>query len=328
MVTEEGGSSNMSRMASVKKISGLLIGSSLVLVGLLPATAALAASPATVTLTQAQKAPTLGGSDTFTAASTNIANPEYQFWVEKGNTWSVAQNWSKANTVSLKNMTDGSYLVTVYAAPRGNFSKPVNTAPDGDIAVVSAFVGSAVTVSGPATVTQGKVVTLTAGSTNISPVLYQFWYESPDGTWTSSGNYGNSSTYSFTASAAGPYHFIAYAKMPDAINDAQGAGYSAVSVTQSTAPTTSPTTSPTIQAAIPSGAVVSGTPTSITASFDQNGTLIASENVPVSDYSTSTKSVSFAPPSSLAAGTYTVTVLFEMSNANFIASPTQTYTQG
>lgn len=311
-------------IVSVKKISGLLIGSSLVLVGLLPATAALAASPATVTLTEAQKAPALGGSDTFTAASTNIANPEYQFWVEKGNTWSVAQNWSTANTVSLKNMTDGSYLVTVYAAPRGSFSKPVNTAPDGDAAVVSAFVGSAVTVSGPATVTQDKVVTLTAGSTNISPVLYQFWYESPNGTWTASGNYGNSSTYSFTASAAGTYHFIAYAKMPDAINDAQGAGYSAVSVTQSTAPTTSPT----IQAAIPSGAVVSGTPTSITASFDQNGTLIASENVPVSDYSTSTKSVSFAPPSSLAAGTYTVTVLFEMSDANFIASATQTYTQG
>ena len=311
-------------IVSVKKISGLLIGSSLVLVGLLPATAALAASPATVTLTEAQKAPALGASDTFTAASTNIANPEYQFWVEKGNTWSVAQNWSTANTVSLKNMTDGSYLVTVYAAPRGDFSKPVNTAPDGDAAVVSAFVGSAVTVSGPATVTQGKVVTLTAGSTNISPVLYQFWYESSNGTWTASGNYGNSSTYSFTASAAGTYHFIAYAKMPDAINDAQGAGYSAVSVTQSTAPTTSPT----IQASIPSGAVVSGTPTSITASFDQNGTLIASENVPVSDYSTSTKSVSFAPPSSLAAGTYTVTVLFEMSDANFIASATQTYTQG
>ncbi|AUW94378.1 hypothetical protein BXT84_10865 [Sulfobacillus thermotolerans] len=306
------------RTKNKKTLSRLMIGAAFTGMALFPVSSVFAAPAGTVSITETERAPAPGGSDTFTATSTNIPNVEYQFWVEQDNTWRVAQNWSPSRTVTLRNLTKGSYLMTVYAAPKGQYLHPINTTPEGTVPVVSTFVNSAVTVTGPASINEGQAITLSAQATNISPVLYQFWYETPSGVWKASGNYSSANHFTFTAAQTGVYRYIAYAKMPDAIDDAQGAGYSAVGTTQS---------QPAIEAKVPKAANISTTPIAITASFDQNGSLVASENIPLSDYNASTQTASFLPPSTLAAGTYTVTVLFEMSNANFVASPEQTYTQ-
>lgn len=218
----------MTKQSRLAKSGGIALASSLLMMGLLPAVSAFAASAPTVALTESAKTVTAGGSDTYTATASGITNPEYQFWAQTGNTWTMVRGWSTSNSYTMNNMQDGSTLVTAYAAPTGDLSAATNTAPNGNEDTAAAFVDSSVNVTASAsTVVQGQTVTLTATSANIAPALYQFWYETPSGTWTQSGDYGTSNTYTFTASQTGTYNFIAYAKMPDAINNAAGAEYSA-----------------------------------------------------------------------------------------------------
>lgn len=229
----------MTKQSRLAKSGGIALASSLLIMGLLPAVGAFAATAPNVQLSESAKTVAVGGSDTFTATASGITNPVYQFWVQQGNTWTMARGWSSSNSYTLNNMQDGSALVTAYAAPKGDLSAATNTAPNGNEDTAAAFVDSSVTVSGPSTVVEGQTVTLTATATNVSPALYQFWYETPAGTWVQSGNYGTSNTDTFTATQTGTYHYIAYAKMPDAINNSLGAEYSTASTLTSNVSTPS-----------------------------------------------------------------------------------------
>ncbi|WP_028962525.1 beta strand repeat-containing protein [Sulfobacillus thermosulfidooxidans] len=220
-----------------KKVSSLALGSSMLILSMLPAASAFAASAPTLSLSEeghqiaAQVSP--GGQVTFTATSTGVNNPRYQFWVEEPNgSWIVAQNYSSSNTFTLKNVTSGDYLVTAYVLSAaqlstGDYSAATNVGSDGLQQVDGVFVDSSVTLSAQsATVTAGQYVTVTATATNIYDPLYQFWYETPSGVWEQSGNYTASGTYTFKAPTTGTYNIIAYAKSPLALNDPEGALYS------------------------------------------------------------------------------------------------------
>ncbi|WP_028962528.1 beta strand repeat-containing protein [Sulfobacillus thermosulfidooxidans] len=218
----------------VKKISSLTLGSSMLILSMLPAASAFAATAPSVTLTDtttnnnlaAQVQP--GQSVTFQANASGISSPRYQFWVEQpdGN-WVDAQNYSSSNTFTLSNVQAGNYLVAVDVLSAaqlkaGDYSAAIQPLADG------VFVDSSVAIS-PTTaqVAQGQAITVTATASNIFHPVYQFWYETPSGQWVQDPyGYSTANTYTFVANQTGTYHYIVYAKSPLAVNSPEGALYS------------------------------------------------------------------------------------------------------
>nr|MDA8198036.1 hypothetical protein [Thermaerobacter sp.] len=212
-----------------KVFTGLTMASSLAWMSILPATAVFAQSAPTVTpgsVTLSGPIHPTNGSATFTAgASDPNGTAEYQFWVESPTgTWSDMQNYSTNNTFTLSTPSAGDYLVAVEVMDQaqvaaGDWSMAQTTLPDG------VFNSSTVSVMSNANgeVAKGQSVTLTATASGIFSPLYQFWYQAPDGTWSQSGAYQSSNTFTFTAGQSGTYKYVAYAKSPAAANNQHGA---------------------------------------------------------------------------------------------------------
>ena len=220
---------NMQHARRQKMVKGLTMASSLAWMSILPATAVFAQSTPTVTPGSVSLSgpihPT-NGSATFTASASDPGGtPEYQFWVESPTgAWSDMQNYSTSNTFTLATPSAGDYLVVVDVMDQaqvaaGQWNMAQTTAPDG------VFNGSTVSVVSNASgeVAKGQSVTLTATSSGIFDPLYQFWYQAPDGTWSQSGAYSSSTTFTFTAGQSGAYKYVAYAKSPAAANNQHGA---------------------------------------------------------------------------------------------------------
>ena len=217
-----------------KAFSGLVMASSLAWLSIVPATAVFAQSPPTVTpgsVTLSGPITPTNGSATFTAsASDPNGTAEYQFWVESPTgQWTDAQNYSTHNTFTLATPSAGDYLVSVEVMDQAqvaasDWNMAETTLPDG------VFNGSSLLVTSNATgsVALDTSVTLTATASGIFDPQYQFWYQEPNGTWVQSGNYGSTNTFTFTASQAGTYKYVAYVKSPLAANNAHGALQSTV----------------------------------------------------------------------------------------------------
>jgi hypothetical protein len=279
-----------------------------------------AAAPGAVTLTGSSIQASPGGSVTFTANAVGVTNPEYQFWVElPSGKWVDAQNYSTSNTFVLSNVVTGNYLVDVDVMTpaqiaAGDWSQAISTLSDG--VFVNSTVALSLSTSNPA---NGVEVMATASATNIYDPLYQFWWETPDGTWHQSGDYTAANTFTIPAfTQQGSFKVVAYAKSPLAVNDDEGALISNVMMGSASVSTITATLS-----SAPTSKV-----TGITATFDQSGSEVATEPVPVGDYNATNNSVVFSPPSTLAAGTYTVMVMVETENGTFMAADPITYTQG
>ncbi|MDA8199911.1 MAG: hypothetical protein M0Z54_10915 [Thermaerobacter sp.] len=209
--------------------------SSLVWWMIAPSAAAIAATSPTVTpgsveLTASAVSVKPGQSVTFTASASDPGGTAlYQFWVEMPNgQWENQQNYSTDPTFVLSNVSAGNYLVAVEVMDQaqvqhGQWSQAQTTLPDG------VFVGSQVAaVSLNQDAAPGSSVTLQAEATGIYQPLYQFWVEAPDGTWSQSGAYSSAAAYTFKPGQPGIYHFVAYAKSPEAANNPHGALQSAV----------------------------------------------------------------------------------------------------
>jgi hypothetical protein len=187
-----------------------------------PYSSAIIADPVTVTFTNDKTVCALtvdgpsgnqppDGSATFSATATDHGgNPLYQFWVHDNSGWRVAQDYSTNNTFTMENLKCGSYTVAAYALDESDVR-----AGNWGAAYVKAFVinvNSSVSLYAPANVSPGGKVNLTAEAECLTGVEYQFWYQTPDGTWHSSGAYTTNNIYSFTAATSGTYKVIVYAK--------------------------------------------------------------------------------------------------------------------
>lgn len=215
------------------------MGSSMMVMSMLPAASAFAQTAPTVTLTEVGHSTvaaqvSVGSSVVFTASST-VSHPEYQFWVEHPNgTWTAVGGYSTNNSYTLTPSQSGDYLVTAYALSSsqlatGDYAAATNVGSNGLQQVDGVFVNSNVALSVPsASVIAGHQFTISATASNIYDAQYQFWYKPPSGSWQQSGNYSSSNTFTFTPSQSGNYTFIAYAKSPLALNDPEGALYSHV----------------------------------------------------------------------------------------------------
>ena len=152
-----------------------------------------------------------GTSITYTAsAQGNGGTPEYQFWMEKTSGWTVVQNYSDQSTLSLPNLTAGSYPVVVDALNANQIQSGAWSQAQHATFIVN--VGSAVSLQGPATLSVNQPVTLTAQAVNLLNPVYQLWYQTPAGQWVQSGSYQTSPTFTVTPATSGAYHFVVYAK--------------------------------------------------------------------------------------------------------------------
>ena len=155
-----------------------------------------------------------GATVTFTAQA---ADPNgiavYQFWVRgPSGTWQVQQNYSTRDTFALANLQSGSYAVSAYALDQTQENLSAWSQAYNYATVVN--VGSTLALSAPSGGTAGAPMALTAQATFITDPVYQFWVESPSGTWSQSGPYSTARSFTFTPSAAGTYRVVAYAKDP------------------------------------------------------------------------------------------------------------------
>ncbi len=171
-----------------------------------------------------------GANVTFTAKSTvSAGSPLYQFWVHgPDNRWTMVQNYSSNPLLTLKDLHSGSYVVAVYALSKNQYSQNNFTQAYYYTTVLN--VGSHVSLSLPGTLTLGHSLTLNASAQSLTNPVYQYWIKSPDGQWSSSGNYGGS-TYQFTPSQQGTYTIVVYAKDPYAPATSQFAVTATQSIT-------------------------------------------------------------------------------------------------
>lgn len=216
-----------------KRASALTLASSLLWMGLLPATALAAEAPAplqeSVVLHASGSAAPIGGTTTFTATVQHPTGvPEFQWWVEtQSGRWVDAQNYSPRSSFTLTTPQPGDYLVVVdvlseHQVAAGDWSQARVSTTEG------VFVDSSVQITtSVSSVPVGHTVMVTARAYNIFAPLYQFWVGTPNGhggfSWHQSGAYGESAHYTFTASQPGLYQVVAFAKSPDAVNNAAGA---------------------------------------------------------------------------------------------------------
>ena len=139
--------------------------------------------------------------------------PEYQFWVHgPDNQWKMVQNYSPNNVLSLTQLTTGSYVIAVYALDKNQVAQGLFNQAYRYSTVID--VNSHISLDAPQSAPAQSPVTLTASTSGITHPVYQFWYETPSGQWTASGDYQNSGSFTFTPSQSGTYHVVVYAKDP------------------------------------------------------------------------------------------------------------------
>lgn len=196
---------------------------------MLPASPALAAPSISVTLSSSAHTAPIGAPVAFTAEAANLSAPAlYQFWVESpSGQWTDSQNYSAQPIFTLTPSEAGGYVVvvdvmTAAEVAAGDWSQAASATP------AALYVNASVAVSTPSgPFVKGQSATVTATATNLPNAQYQFWVESPTGTWTG-GAYGSSRTDTIAMPSAGTYRVVAYAKTPTAPADAAGALQSVV----------------------------------------------------------------------------------------------------
>lgn len=167
-------------------------------------------------------APIPGKTLTFTATNpTGTTNLMYQFWANSGTGWKLVQNYSSTSTYSIKDAPTASYQVVAYALT----ASQVKAQHWNDAISATTIVNDGSSVSLKSLSSTPSM--LQASATGLTNPVYQYWWKSPSGTWSSSGNFSSNGTYNLfgsttiTAGEAGDYSVIVYAKDADAPDTTQ-----------------------------------------------------------------------------------------------------------
>ncbi|PSR35503.1 MAG: hypothetical protein C7B46_00485 [Sulfobacillus benefaciens] len=184
----------------------------------------------------------VGQSPTFTAE--DPANPtgvEYQFWMDSASGWKMVQNYSSSNSFTVKDIPAGSYQIVAYAMTPTQLK--AQAWKQAIMASQFTNVGSTVSLTTMSLMNGMPVMgaMVQAMASHLLDPVYQFWWEGPNGHWTSSGNYSPSSmitipSYAVSLDHAGTYHVIVYAKDANAPETAANEVWSRV-LTVQVAPT-------------------------------------------------------------------------------------------
>lgn len=184
----------------------------------------------TVTLnTSSQAAATL---PLLVSATPNgFTSPTYQFWwAMQGGSWHNSGSFSTKSTASIIPPRNGFLSVVVYtreasspahetSAQQAQYEAKSNTA----VVTVGPPVnlggsGGSVSQNGWASLTTasqiavGTNINLTAEVSGITTPIYQFWFESPQNGWQSSGAYSTNPKFQISAVTPGTWHVVVYAR--------------------------------------------------------------------------------------------------------------------
>lgn len=161
----------------------------------------------------------VGTAVTFTASSSSCANPQYEFWLEQPDgSWAIVQDYGVSNTYAWTTTGDaaGVYDISVWArdassdAAWDTWKDMGSYTLNGGTACTDATISPS--VSSPQTV--GSTVVFTGATATCGNPQYEFWEETPAGTWSIVQDYGDagSFTWNSTGSAAGTYDFSVWVR--------------------------------------------------------------------------------------------------------------------
>jgi hypothetical protein len=167
---------------------------------------------------------TAGVSITLSGIATGCPSPVYQFWIQPpGGSWSILQAYSSSTTATWNTtgLAAGNYLIDIYAKQSGSsasFEAHLSPNPTYTLqAPPPPITCTAVTWNTPSPTSPqapGVPVTLGGTATGCPNPVYQFWVETPGGSWSMFQAYSSASTatWNTTGLAAGTYLFDIYAK--------------------------------------------------------------------------------------------------------------------
>lgn len=159
-----------------------------------------------------------------------FTNPVYQYWwLPPGGSWQSSGAYQDLPNYYVNADLNGDWQFTVYArdasAPSGEDAQQ-RAYYEAKSNTITMTVSNAVnpttyphTASGSVTVTnapsftsEGSSITLIAQASGITNPVYQFWVETPSGTWSSNGAYTSSRSYTVHFNTPGTWHLLVYAR--------------------------------------------------------------------------------------------------------------------
>jgi hypothetical protein len=160
---------------------------------------------------------------TFTGAATGCPAPQFRFWVRApGGSWSIARDFATGATYPWPGgTTAGSYMFEVDVRALGS-SVTYDAVANLTYSVVGCS-AAALSANPASPAAHGNPVVLTGGAACMGTPEYRFWVRAPGGSWTIVQDYGSSSTFSWTPSAAGTFQIEV-----DIRNHGSSAGYETV----------------------------------------------------------------------------------------------------
>ena len=179
-------------------------------------------------------------------------NPVYQYWwLPPNGSWQSSGAYQDLPNYYVNADLNGDWQFTVYAreasAPSGEnaqerayYEAKSNTVTMTVSNAVNPTTyphtapGSVALTNAPTSTSVGSTVTLIAAASGITNPVYQFWVETPAGSWSSNGPYTSSRTYTVSFNTPGTWHLIVYARpasAPTNENAAERAQYEVQSVT-------------------------------------------------------------------------------------------------
>jgi hypothetical protein len=163
----------------------------------LPALSAvqLSASPSSPVLTKTAVA--------LSATPTGGLNPEYQFAVEQGGTWSVLQAYSAASTATWTPTSAGAYILQVTVREHGS-TVPYQVYKQLAFTVDNPLTAISLGTNPGSPALTGTTVTLTGAATGGLNTQYQFAV-GQNGSWTVLQAYGSANTALWAPTVAGSY---------------------------------------------------------------------------------------------------------------------------
>jgi len=178
----------------------------------------------TIASTVPSQATIPGNNVTITAAASGCGTPLYEFWVlPPGGLWALAQGYSTSASFKWGSAgkASGSYRFSVWARDASSTASYDSFSAFGYTLLP---VCSSVSVSTlPSTAAGvGNNVTVTASAAGCSSPVYEFWLQSPGGTWSMVQSYSASPVFKWVTAgkAKGTYRFSVWAR------DASSPGYS------------------------------------------------------------------------------------------------------
>ncbi len=199
----------------MRKWLGAAICAPWIALSLVPAPVSASTLP-TLLLTESASSIAMKAPVHLTATAQGLSGPlDYGFWVENpSGHWSELRTMSPNRTYTYTPTAPGTYWLAATVMTQKAFRlrdwKAVR-----DSLRVPLYVGATAAITpSSASVPINGALTLSGTSANISDALYQFWVETPQGTWIASGHYSSSSTFSPPVGLPGLYRAIVDVKTP------------------------------------------------------------------------------------------------------------------